>query len=66
MRSSSGGVVEAEERRNTVTGRPFCWALVETVGGTFDVVIDPELLPDPPRAGSVLWGWFCLSGRLVR
>jgi len=59
-----GGVVKAEERRNTVTGRPFWWALVETVGGTFDVVIDPALLPEPPQAGNVLSGWFWLSGRL--
>ena len=59
-----GGVVEAEELRNTVTGRPFWWALVETVGGTFDVVIDPELLPTPPAAGNVISGWFWLSGRL--
>jgi hypothetical protein len=59
-----GGVVEAEERRNTVTGRPFWWALAETVGGTFDVVIDPELIPEPPRAGTVVSGWFWLSGRV--
>ena len=59
-----GGVVEAEERRNTHTGRPFWWALVETVGGTFDVVIDPALLPEPPQTGNVLSGWFWLSGRL--
>jgi hypothetical protein len=58
------GVVDAEECRNTVTGRPFWWALVETVGGTFDVVIDPELLPTPPAAGNVLSGWFWLSGRV--
>lgn len=59
-----GGVLEAEERRNTVTGVPFWWALVETVGGTFDVVIDPALVKDPPQAGNVLSGWFWLSGRV--
>lgn len=59
-----GGVVEAEERRNTVTGVAFWWALVETIGGTFDVVIDPELLQHPPQAGNVLSGWFWLSGRV--
>jgi hypothetical protein len=59
-----GHVVEAEERRNTVTGHPFWWALVDTLGGTFDVVIDPELLPTPPRRGNVLSGWFWLSGRI--
>jgi hypothetical protein len=59
-----GHVVEAEARRNAVTGNPFWWALVDTIGGTFDVVIDPELLPEPPRAGNVLSGWFWLSGRV--
>jgi hypothetical protein len=38
---------------------------VDTLGGTFDVVIDPELLPDRPRAGNVVSGWFWLSGRLL-
>ena len=60
----AGHVLEAEERRNAVTGHPFWWALVETIGGTYDVVIDPALLPALPRAGNVLSGWFWLSGRL--
>ena len=60
----SGHVVEAEERRNTVTGAPFWWALLDTVGGTFDLVIDPSLLAAPVRAGNVVSGWFWLSGRL--
>ena len=47
-----------------VTGHPFWWALVDTLGGTFDVVIDPELLPAAPRRGNVLQGWFWLSGRI--
>ncbi len=59
-----GHVAEAEERRNSVTGNRFWWALVDTLGGTFDVVIDPELLPAPPRAGNILSGWFWLSGRI--
>lgn len=59
-----GHVLEADERRNSVTGTPFWWALVETIGGTFDVVIDPDLLSTRPRSGNVLSGWFWLSGRL--
>ena len=59
-----GHVLEAEDRENSVTGKPFWWALVETLGGTFDVVIDPDLLPESPRAGNVVSGWFWLSGRL--
>ena len=60
----AGHVVEAAERRNAVTGDPFWWALLETVGGTFDVVIDPSILSAPVRPGNVLSGWFWLSGRL--
>ncbi len=60
----AGLVIEAGERHNTVTGAPFWWALLDTVGGTFDVVIDPVLLTSPVRAGNVLSGWFWLSGRL--
>jgi hypothetical protein len=61
----SGEVLEAEARHNAVTGEPFWWALVETVGGTFDVVIDPVLLSGRPvQRGNVIAGWFWLSGRL--
>jgi hypothetical protein len=62
----AGQVIEAAERRNAVTGRPFWWALVDTVGGTFDVVIDPSLLTAPVEAGNVIAGWFWLSGRLQK
>jgi hypothetical protein len=61
----AGHVLEAAVRVNTVSGMPYWWALVDTVGGTFDVVIDPDLLADPPRPGDVLAGWFWLSGRLL-
>jgi hypothetical protein len=60
----AGEVIEAAERRNAVTGRPFWWALVDTIGGTFDVVIDPVLLSNPVHPGNVIAGWFWLSGRL--
>lgn len=60
----AGHVLEAEPRQNAVTGNPFWWALVETLGGTFDVVIDPALLSRGVRTGNVISGWFWLSGRL--
>jgi hypothetical protein len=60
----AGEVLEAEERQNAVTGQTFWWALVDTVGGTFDVVIDPALVHLPIDAGNVISGWFWLSGRL--
>ena len=61
----AGQVVETDTRANAVSGAPFVWALVDSLGGTFDVVIDPELLPRMPRPGDVLAGWFWLSGRLL-
>ena len=61
----AGHVLEAATRINAISGLPFWWALVDTFGGTFDVVIDPELLPQAPRPGNVLAGWFWLSGRLL-
>ena len=60
----AGHVLEGGVRLNALSGTPFWWALVETIGGTFDVVIDPESLPSPPAPGNVLSGWFWLSGRL--
>jgi hypothetical protein len=60
----SGEVLEAEERQNAVTGQSFWWALIDTVGGTFDVVIDQALLTLPINRGNVISGWFWLSGRL--
>ena len=60
----AGHVLAADERRNALTGVSFWWALVETVGGTFDVVIDPELVSEPIERNNVVSGWFWLSGRL--
>jgi hypothetical protein len=61
----AGHVLEAAARANAISGTKYWWALIDTVGGTFDVVIDPALLPDMPRTGNVLAGWFWLSGRLL-
>jgi hypothetical protein len=48
----AGQVIEAAERQNAVSGQSFWWALIDTVGGTFDVVIDPSLLSGQIRAGT--------------
>lgn len=61
----SGHVLETSALRNSISGDPFCWALVETIGGTVDVVIDPESMSEPVRVGGVISGWFWLSGRLI-
>jgi len=61
----SGHIVEADTRRNELTGSNFFWVLVETLGAVFDVVIDPGLLSVTPKVGGVLSGSFWLSGRIV-
>jgi hypothetical protein len=62
----SGVVVETGDRWNSMTGDRFLWTLVESIGGTFDVVMDPGLVTSPIRAGNVVSGWFWLSGRFGR
>lgn len=61
----AGHVVDANARVNAVTGKPFVWALIDTLGGTYDAVIDPALIARVPRAGDIVSGWFWLSGRLA-
>lgn len=61
----TGKVLETALRTNSQTGNRFHWALVETYGGRFDVVIDPDLLAEAPVAGGILSGHFWLSGRLL-
>ena len=62
----AGQVLDASPRANSLTGEPFWWALLDTVGGTYDVVADPRLLTGPIRPGDILSGWFWLSARVRR
>lgn len=61
----AGHVVQAATKRNDLTGNAFYWALVDSLGGLFDVVMDPELVQNEPKVGGVLSGSFWLSGLLV-
>ena len=60
----SGFVLKAELRTNPLTEQTFLYALLETHGGTVDVVASNDLLPETPAVGSVLAGSFWLSGRM--
>jgi hypothetical protein len=60
----AGHVLQAEEKVNALSREPFVWALVETVGGIYDVVIARAMLDDLPAEGTVVSGSFWLSGRL--
>ena len=59
-------VIEAAPRQNSVSGEMYWWALVDTIGGTFDVVVDPGLLTGPLASGQIVSGWFWLSARVRR
>lgn len=60
----NGLVIRSERRTNRLSGGEFIWSLVNSTGGTFDIVADVELLPKPPPAGAVISGGFWLSGRI--
>ncbi len=61
----TGHVLAAERKHNEYSGRSFWWCLVESYGGTFDLVADPELVTVEPKVGGVVSGAFWLSGRIV-
>lgn len=61
----TGNILESAARTNSLSGTAFYWALVDTFGGQYDVVIDRHLLPAPPAVGGILSGSFWLSGRLL-
>lgn len=61
----TGHIRQCEKRRNELADRPFWWLLVDSLGGTFDVVVDPVLMSGVPQVGGVASGSFWLSGRLV-
>ena len=61
----TGHVLAAEVKQNSLTGHDFYWAHVESLGGPFDVIIDPELCDSPPPIGGIISGTFWLCGRMV-
>ncbi len=61
----TGEVQKTERRRNPETGQDFTWALIGTAGGTFDLVADDTMLPQPLREGMIVEGEFWLCGRLT-
>jgi hypothetical protein len=61
----TGHVLASERKTYALTGHPFYWALVETLGGAYDVVVDSSLLPAAPAVGGILSGSFWLSGRIL-
>jgi hypothetical protein len=61
----SGRILEADQRINPLYNHLYHRALVQTVGGTIDVVCADGLVGQPLLKGGVVQGKFWLSGRLL-
>lgn len=65
----TGHVLETELKVNEKTGHSFYWALIDTLHGQMDVVVDPNCLKyykcNPPKVGGIIGGTFWLSGRIM-
>jgi len=57
----TGKILETKEIKNSLTGHKFHWALVQTLGGTFDVVISPEEVKAPLKKNGIMHGAFHLT-----
>lgn len=62
----AGHILQAEVRENPATGHSFHHLVVQTLGGTADVVADPTCVEGEPVIGGVVRGAFWLSGRIVQ
>jgi hypothetical protein len=61
----TGEILEVATLFNSFSTRRFCWALVSTLGGDYDVVLDDALIAEEPPVGGILSGSFWLSGRIA-
>jgi hypothetical protein len=61
----TGRVVKCSTFTNSFTGAKYEWALVHTLGGEIDVVIDPAITQNKISEGNILTGSFWLSGRMI-
>lgn len=61
------GIIRSHERLvNPAYRIPFHHFEVETLGGTFDVVAEDELVSTSPQIGGILHGSFWMSGRILQ
>lgn len=61
----SGTVKSFEERTNSFTGRCYDFIRVETYGGEYDILADPEFIPDDISEGDIIFGLFTLYGKIM-
>ena len=61
----NGHILKTEKRINPVSGETFYWVLLESFGGCFDVLIDPQSCDDVPVVGGVVSGTFWVVGHVL-
>jgi len=61
----TGKVIRCAKLTNGFTGGAYQWALVRTLSGEVDVLVDPELLQNELAIGNIITGSFWLSGRFI-
>lgn len=61
----SGHVIETRKIKNPFTGKEFIWVKVNTLGGEYDIVADPEVVDGNISIDGVVFGTFWLSGRII-
>ena len=60
----SGKVLAVEKRVNEYTGNEYLFITFDCAGHTFDIVADPEFVPDGVKEGNFIYGSFWISGVL--
>lgn len=61
----TGIIKDARLRTNRMTGAPFFWMMVESLGGEVDVIAEAGIFKQLPQIGGVVQGQFWLSGRIL-
>lgn len=61
----TGIIKEVALKTNAFTQQQFYWLLTDTLGGTIDVVADPQYFDQAPQKNGVIQGQFWLSGDLL-
>src|SRR3989475_11434268 len=59
-----GTVQDTSRLTNPITGHPFFWARVRTLGGELDVVADPAIVKGTIKKNGIIGSMSWLSGRI--
>lgn len=60
----SGKIIKHKQMVNPLTNNPYYWILLKSLGGTVDVVADPDFIHAPLEVGGIISGTFWLAGRI--